>query len=374
MRQALHDIGRREHITLAYDAWAPVENDGKVPDVERTKWLSELANVSMSPDYAQSFDRWKASFANAGDRLAELKLTSRLLVGHGNSSATDVGLTVHHTWGVPVIPGSTLKGLLAHYVDATYGPTDPDKNTWEQEGDERIRADYQGITWNGQRIQRGPGAVYRALFGAPDAKDDQTMREHHCDAGASAGLVTFHDALYVPGSAGNRPFAPDVLTVHQKSYYDSLGKKAPNDYDNPVPVSFLTVRPTCSLLLALSGPSEWTELAGRLLKDALENWGVGGKTSAGYGMGTVTAWKQPKLQASKLLEDFEAWLSREANAAAPQRQQLAEFVQRWLSQLSSLSDDERQRANNELKKVIKSPKLIQERDSILAQLMKGRSS
>jgi len=338
MRLALQNVGTPEHVALAYDAWAPVGGDGKVPvdDKEpqrkpqdtRTKWLSNLEDIKVSDDYARSFERWKASFSAAGDRLAELTLASRLLIGHGNASAIDVGLTVHHTWGVPVIPGSALKGLVAHYVDATYGPADASKNPWEQQGDERVRVGYQGVTWNHRRIERGPGAIYRALFGAPDARDDATMREHGFDAGATAGLITFHDALYVPGSArDDKPFATDVLTVHQKGYYDSSGQSAPNDYDSPNPVAFLTVRPKCRLLLALSGPSEWTELAAQLLADALEKWGVGGKTAAGYGIGTVGTWRVPEPRRSKaeqvlaelekhgkdaLSSDIEKWLRGEA--------------------------------------------------------------
>lgn len=329
MRGVLHNVGTPDHVVLAYDAWGPVgDDDGKVPDARRAQWLSDLASISVAPGYVRSFERWKQSFSSTGDRLAEVTLTSRLLVGHGNSSATDVGLTVHHTWGVPLIPGSALKGLVAHYVDATYGPTDPGKKPWEQQGDERARADYQGVTWKRRRIERGPGAVYRALFGAPDAREDDVMREHNFEAGATAGLITFHDALYVPGSlADNKPFAADVLTVHQKGYYDSSGQSEPNDYDSPNPVAFLTVRPKCRLLLALSGPSEWTELAAQLLADALKNWGVGGKTAAGYGIGTVGAWKAPEPRRSKaeqaiadlekhgkdaLSGDIEKWLRGEA--------------------------------------------------------------
>lgn len=304
MRQALHSIGTPDHLALAYDAWGPVGTDGRVPDDRRAQWLSEIADISVASDYAHSFERWRASLSSAGDRLAEFELSSRLLIGHGNSSATDVGLTVHHTWGVPVIPGSALKGLVAHYVDATYGPTNPDLDPWEQQGDERARGDYQGVTWNRRRIERGPGAIYRALFGAPDARKDDAMRDHGFEAGASAGLVTFHDALYVPGSA-DKPFAADVLTVHQKSYYDSSGQSLPNDYDSPNPVAFLTVRPKCRLLLALSGPSEWTELAARLLTDALQHWGVGGKTTAGYGYGTVGGWREWEPPLSKVEQAIE---------------------------------------------------------------------
>ncbi|HXF54794.1 MAG TPA: type III-B CRISPR module RAMP protein Cmr6 [Hyphomicrobiaceae bacterium] len=269
---------------LAYDAWAPVGDDGKVPDTERAGWLSALAGTAVSTDYRRAYECWKASFRAPSHRVFELMLASRLLIGHGNSSAIDIGLTVHHTWGVPVIPGSALKGLLAHYVDAVYGPDDPSLPLWEQVGEAKARADYQGITWRSGRIERGPGAVYRALFGAPDAKQDDEMRTQGFDAGASAGAVVFHDALYVPGSVtGDRPYAADVLTVHQKEYYNSEGKSPPNDYDDPNPVAFLTVRPGARLLFALSGPEDWTALAERLLRDALERWGVGGKTSAGYG-------------------------------------------------------------------------------------------
>lgn len=280
----LESSGPPDHIGLAYDAWAPVGDDGKVGDTQRSKWLSNLATLAVARDYSTFFQRWKSSFSPPGDRVFELTLVSRLLVGHGNSSATDVGLTVHHTWGVPIIPGSALKGLLAHYVDAVYGPTDPQRRPWELEGEERTRADYQGITWRGRLIERGPGAIYRALFGAPDAVEDDAMRERGFDAGASIGFVTFNDALYVPGSAqDDKPFATDVLTVHQKSYYNSNGQSWPNDYDSPNPVAFLTIRPNVRFLFALSGPVDWAELAECLLRDALEKWGVGGKTSAGYG-------------------------------------------------------------------------------------------
>ncbi len=286
MRAALDHLGVPDHLALAYDAWAPVGlTDGRVPDSQRPGWLAKLARLRVSPDYVHAFNRWKHSFKPPGDRLFELTLGTRLLVGHGNASATDVGLTIHHTWGVPVIPGSALKGLMAHYVDAVYGPDDPDLAPWEQPDEEqRERARYQGVTWKGRRIARGPGEFYRILFGSPDAELDAVMRDRGLKAGASKGVVTFHDALYVPESAPeDKPYAVDVVTVHQKSYYNSAGASWPNDYDRPNPVAFLTVRPGARMLFALSGPPDWAQLAEGMLRDALSEWGVGAKTSAGYG-------------------------------------------------------------------------------------------
>jgi CRISPR-associated protein Cmr6 len=271
-------------LALAYDAWAPVGRDGKVPNEQRPEWLGELAQLRLSADYEVAFQRWSASFDRPGDRTLEIELVGRLLVGHGNSSAAEVGLTTHHTWGVPVIPGTALKGLLAHYMDAVYGPSDPVPAPWEQTDEERERARYQGVLWDNRRVARGPGDVHRALFGAPEANQDGDCRTHGLEAGATSGAVAFHDAIYVPGSAlDDRPFAVDVLTVHQKTYYDRVGGVWPNDHDDPNPVGFLTVRPRVRFLLALSGPADWTDRAERLLLEALSEWGVGAKTSSGYG-------------------------------------------------------------------------------------------
>jgi CRISPR-associated protein Cmr6 len=166
-----------------------------------------------------------------------------------------------------MIPGSALKGLCAHYTSATYGSTN---------------GTFAGPKWEKQRVTGAPGDYYRALFGAPDVDDD-----------ASGGLVTFHDALYVPGTPdgpnANKPFAVDVLTVHQRSYYGQLegqtqpGQRWPNDYDSPNPVGFISVRPGTNFLLALSGEGEWPGVALDLLTETVRAWGAGGKTSAGYG-------------------------------------------------------------------------------------------
>lgn len=286
MRDALRSLGPPpDHPALAYDAWAPIGAEGTVPNEVRATWLERLSNRPVTSDYARALDRWRSSFHDDGDRTFELELAARLLVGHGNNSATDVGLTLHHTWGVPVIPGTALKGLLAHYVDAVYGPEDPHVPPWERTGPDRERTRWEGVTWSDNRIRRGPGDLYRVLFGAPDADADGEMAARGLNAGAAAGVVSFHDALYVvPDKAdGDCPFAKDVLTVHQKTYYDEAGKSFPNDYDDPNPVAFLSVRPGARFLFALSGPAAWTELAERLLVDALREWGVGGKTSSGYG-------------------------------------------------------------------------------------------
>ena len=281
MRDRLPE-GTVEHVGLAYEARAPFGDGGKVPDgAPAAEWLQRLENARIHPDYGRAFARWQQSFRRPGDRVWRMCLAGRLLVGHGNASGTDVGLTLHRTWGVPLVPGPALKGLVAHYLDAVYGPDDPGPDPWKRpEGEERERA-----RWQGSLGDRGPGDLYRDLLGSPESKSDDEFRLRGLRAGPAAGRVRFFDAVYAPPEEGPwRPFVADVATVHQKPYYDVRGRDMwPNDHADPNPVSFLTVAPGTVLLFALSGPAEWTDLAQRLLTEALEQWGVGGKASSGYG-------------------------------------------------------------------------------------------
>lgn len=423
-----------DHFGLAYGAWAPVGDPkalGKVPDDWRDSWFDALTNIKVPADYAHAFKRWQESFTSA-DRLAVFELDARLLLGHGNASATEVGLTVHRTWGVPFLPGSALKGLLAHYLDATLGPDGPRRAPYDASGTENTeRTRYQGPTFDERRIALGPGDVHRAIFGAPDADDDATARKQGHPAGASRGWVVFHDALCLPpgfaltareragtgaggaspeGAAGRTgperrggegPFKPDVLTVHQKAYYrtaagapssDRDDKPAepswPNDYDGPNPVGFLTVRRGVRFLLALSGPAEWLRLIEPLLAAALSEWGVGGKTSAGYGRGTIVSgpakgsgnqadgggWFSPVAPSSDVLRAFIAYVQtapREGSEAQWQRQMLESIEAQWVDRLSVLDRAERQAARVAVERVVKSKKeaVVKLRGPVLARIV-----
>ncbi|MBK8175232.1 MAG: type III-B CRISPR module RAMP protein Cmr6 [Rhodospirillales bacterium] len=360
-------VGIPDHAGLAYEVWADVSGDtGKVDDQHLDDWLKGLAGQPVSPDYHQAFDRWQDSFVGSRSRVIEMILASRLLVGHGNGSATDVGLTLHRTWGVPMIPGSALKGLLAQYVETLYGPAvaglAPDRPDLSEENKQRAR--YQGVTWRDRRILFGPGEVYRTLFGSSDADGENGLGR----AAAIRGAVVFHDALYVPGSApDDKPLASDVLTVHQKSYYDSAGQNAPSDYDDPHPVRFLSVRPKTSFLIALSGPSDWTDFAIELLKRALAEWGVGGKTSLGYGRASTfrVITVRPKVT-SEIVASFSAWLEglREDTA----RHRLKKVRTEWLDRLRLLSIAEREVAADLIRTHVRRSKIGKETDQLIAEL------
>ena len=50
---------------------------------------------------------------------------NRLIIGLGANNVLETGLTLNHTYGTPLIPGSALKGLASHYCSSVWGALDP---------------------------------------------------------------------------------------------------------------------------------------------------------------------------------------------------------------------------------------------------------
>lgn len=196
----------------------------------------------------------------------EMLTSSRMIIGLGNASVLETGLTLHRTYGVPYIPGSALKGLAAHYCHKVLGV---DHNNDE----------YKMGEWNYERnVQTGRnGTFYEVLFG--NIEDD--------DNDASAGFITFHDAFICPDDLASS-LKLDIITPHHPDYYNA-GSAAPTDFDDPTPISFLSVGEGKCFQFHLTccdtsnNGAKWLAITKKILVKALENWGIGGKTSTGYG-------------------------------------------------------------------------------------------
>lgn len=205
-------------------------------------------NSTLVGLYRRAFGHWRQSTQEDAIK-AEVDLQTlpftRLIVGLGNKGVIEAGLRLHHTYGVPLIPGSALKGLTSHYCHDVYGPAD-------------------------ERYRRGK-EYHKLLFGTTD----------------DSGVVRFEDAWMHPDSLSDRGMFVDVMTPHHQNW-QSDEQVAPTDFDSPVPVPFLSVAGRFHLVVGWQGPDHpqaeaWTKRALDLLKAALAEWGVGGKTSSGYG-------------------------------------------------------------------------------------------
>lgn len=337
------------HAGLAHERYAPQKDDeAKDENSPWRRWLRWMDAAGEPEDYAVAYRRWRESLAQWHTASVTMRASSRLLAGHGNASPTGVGLTLHHTWGVPVIPGSSLKGVLAAFLRASFEPAEV-------------------------------AEACRRLFGVPG---DERLGQ-----AASVGQVIFHDAPWVSSrgkeGAESRMLARDVLTVHQRSWYGDA-KSWPNDYESPNPVAFLSVRPEGRFLVALSvAPGADAETLSLLrwaadrLCEALCNWGVGGKTAAGYGRlapeGRVVV-NPPRVvsRPSPARDAFKAWVGAQRAAKTEQRMVLGAFEAEWFSMLATLARESRAECAQALRALVKSPKLQERLEDLLQRLM-GRA-
>lgn len=242
---ARRSAGQHPGLLLQRYLAKPAAGDAGDPEEKRTLLQSAIRaaqNAELKQLYEAAYRRWEASLP-AGAVRKQLASAGRLIVGLGSENVLEAGITLHHTYGLPVLPGSGLKGLAAHYCDQVWGTAE-------------------------ERFRKG-GAYHQLLFGTTD----------------ESGCILFYDGWLVPGSE-RAPLKLDVMTPHHLHWLD--GSVPPTDFDSPNPVPFLSVSGTFLIALSWCGPESdqamrWTELCAQCLQDALQHWGIGGKTSSGYG-------------------------------------------------------------------------------------------
>ncbi|XSG75990.1 type III-B CRISPR module RAMP protein Cmr6 [Herpetosiphon llansteffanensis] len=244
-RQALATIkpAPTTHSGLWLDRF--LQDEGGNEDAKtkaKASLVEQVANLQVPPLYTHFYNRWAKSLKQAGATCRTAEVQGRMIVGLGNTSPIETSICLQHTYGVPYIPGSAIKGLVAAYARQQLG------EAWAK-GSE-IKAET-------------PLNAYQTMFGHPE----------------SAGYLTFFDALYIPN--GNQPLAIDVMTPHHMNYQQGNSLQAPTDFDSPNPVAFLSA--TGSYLFAIAGDQAWVNAAFAILEKALQEYGIGAKTSSGYG-------------------------------------------------------------------------------------------
>lgn len=178
----------------------------------------------------------------------------RLVMGLGIESVYETSITLHHVYGIPYIPGSSIKGLVRTWILSNiYLPK-------IHKEDKKRAEKAEALAWE--------CCEFTSWFGSPK----------------QVGKVSFFDAfpLDIP------VIEPDVMTPHYQEYYD--GKKLPVDYLKTNPIPFLTVR-NCRFEFIIGSYKEellhQLEIDGKNLatwiKEALEDHGIGAKTAVGYG-------------------------------------------------------------------------------------------
>ena len=217
----------------------------------------------------------------------EFSSSSRLICGLGSGSVLETSITLDHTRGVPYIPGSSLKGFVR---SVAYARLVQDKKISFDKLEEFEEKFYGELDVDDKDI-----LTWQLLFGAQNFKS----------------LLLFIDAY--PVKDGQLEL--DIMNNHYAEYYQD--KKAPGDWENPVPIFFLTVKENTAfkfnvffdnwrwekikneglkikkgkeeILLnidhkAVEGKVKKENFIKEIIKEALENYGVGSKRNVGYGM------------------------------------------------------------------------------------------
>ena len=240
--------------------------DGTLPDHNKPQERRALFNAainasradSLQKSYAEAFQRWLTSFQE-GEPYAStaVKTRCRLILGLSTQNVLETGLRLHHNFGVPIIPGSALKGLASHYCHQAWGGG-------------ALPIDQEVAVPDESLAFRRNGEFHDAVFGKTD----------------DGGLVVFHDAWIEPESLRQGSLHLDVMTPHHPQW--QLNEAPPTDFDSPIPITFLSVTGTFKIHLSWNDSRQehaagWLERTRTLLLEALDEWGIGGKTSSGYG-------------------------------------------------------------------------------------------
>lgn len=241
-----------QHLRAVARAANSVE-DAVLDSLRRRRRLLASALVARTPDAV----------------VAHLEITPywRVVVGHGETSVHETSLSMSPVHGVPIWPGSGLKGAASAHASARGDHLEDIKTRFGAPRPHTGLSDSAELaprTGTGEVVARQGGAVILDAFPVTSPR-------------VVVDVLTPHGGGYYREANAAQPapgVPPPVVTP-------------PAEYHNPVPVHFLAVETTPFHTMIL-GPSTVVEPVCDLLAEAARDEGLGGKTAAGYGYCDVT--------------------------------------------------------------------------------------
>jgi len=317
----------------------------------------------------------------------------RLVVGLGLPSPLETGITLHHLYGIPYLPGSAIKGVTRNWrlqqiadklgvprlstqhisiwkkdkgldltpwerleqLLASPAPSASDNEERKSKLLERIKRYRDGLQNALERDKlREWGYLINSSPQLPDA--EELIRRYIQDfsrafgSTEAKGEVVFLDAY--PESlttASDQPILElDVMNPHYSKYYQR--EEPPADWLSPMPIFFLTIRQRTRFVIRLAGKDP--DLLGKVegwARNALQEFGLGAKTRAGYGELAGVEEDRVKLASEAKAEEQIESLAVEKDLGPETR--LVARIERWtpremgtiqqlVEQISSLPDPE----------------------------------
>lgn len=246
----------------------------------KKKLIGKISVISPDDLYLLAFNRWLINTYNDNENNLNFanvcaRIDGRLYTGLSTGSTLETGATTHHSYAMPMLAGSSIKGAVRSYTEQLFAKKD-----------EHNRIVFTAAIESNRTIEKmifsqEKQDCLNILFGSDN--DEQTDD-------SDAGYITWHDAWWIPdvtsqgtlsmARGGNKPFASEVITVHQEQYYQGVIEQA-LDMESPVPNEQIAIQG--AFYFALEGEKEWVSLAKKLLEATLQHQGLGAKGSSGYG-------------------------------------------------------------------------------------------
>jgi len=184
-----------------------------------------------------------------------------------------LGIHFNYTYGMPVIYGSSVKGLLRNAF--------PEEKEIKTEKQKRLRESKTKLI----RKYLGPGFEFFNIDYLRDWIFEGKKRYREEGEEKQQNLSIYHrdiffDAVIAQANSQKKILAPDSITPHVKS----------GILKNPIPLTFLKIAPGVKMEFRfdlkdsnIEGITLLKEQKLQLFKKILEDFGIGAKTNVGYG-------------------------------------------------------------------------------------------
>jgi CRISPR-associated protein Cmr6 len=319
---ANQDIAPGHRFGLYFPVW---QDDWRKADGEKTTVLKKVTTLpENSRKLAENLQKRQQALALQNPQIAYFpaKSISPFMTGMGNEHPLENGFAFLNPYGLPYLPGSSVKGVLRTAAEqlalGLYGETGgwdmlsvwwlfgfeasgsmfeskPYKIDVLDEEAQRRQQAYQDWLNIGDYDQDTLNCLINIIVENKDRKkyldqpqsflNDLISKKSLRENISNQGSLRFWDVY--PQS---KNLSVGILTPHHGGYFN--GRNAPHDSESPIPNVFLTIPPNsffhfycacASARLPEALQTKWQTLIESAFKYAFEWLGFGAKTVVGYG-------------------------------------------------------------------------------------------
>jgi CRISPR-associated protein Cmr6 len=112
---------------LLQRGYADYDNETEAGRQAKTAHIRRICAVPADPFYHSAYQRWRTATADPLRFLqVTLALETRLFIGLTGGGMLETGCAISHSYGMPYLPGSSIKGVVrVHVRKSLFGEQNP---------------------------------------------------------------------------------------------------------------------------------------------------------------------------------------------------------------------------------------------------------